>query len=193
MSQKGYIQVYTGDGKGKTTAAIGLAIRAIGAGKKVCIIQFMKSLAYSEQKVLKSMPGITLITIGKPYFIAKEGMLTPEQLKAFGSAVTVYPAGHPPKEYRDMVLHGIDQAVEAVSGQYDVVILDEYNMACWYDLATDEDTERILAARKPETELIVTGRNAPKLLLDKADLITEMKKIRHYYDKGVEARKGIED
>lgn len=193
MPQKGYIQVYTGDGKGKTTAAIGLAIRAIGAGKKVCIIQFMKSLAYSEQKVLKSMPGITLITIGKPYFIAKEGMLTPEQLKAFGSAVTVYPAGHPPKEYRDMVLRGIDQAVEAVSGQYDVVILDEYNMACWYDLATDEDTKRILAARKPETELVITGRNAPQLLLDKADLITEMKKIRHYYDKGVEARKGIED
>lgn len=193
MSEKGYIQVYTGDGKGKTTAAIGLAIRAIGAGKNVCIIQFMKSLAYSEQKVLKSMPGITLITIGKPYFIAKEGMLTPEQLKAFGSAVTVYPAGHPPKEYRDMVLAGIDQAVEAVSGAYDVVILDEYNMAAWYDLATDDDTRRILDARAPSTELVITGRNAPKLLLDRADLITEMKKIRHYYDKGVEARKGIED
>lgn len=193
MSEKGYIQVYTGDGKGKTTAAIGLAIRAIGAGKTVCIIQFMKSLAYSEQKVLKSMPGITLITIGKPYFIAKEGMLTPEQLKAFGSAVTVYPAGHPPKEYRDMVLAGIDQAVEAVSGAYDVVILDEYNMAAWYDLATDDDTRRILDARAPSTELVITGRNAPKLLLDRADLITEMKKIRHYYDKGVEARKGIED
>lgn len=193
MAEKGYIQVYTGDGKGKTTAAIGLAIRAIGAGKKVCIIQFMKSLAYSEQKVLKSMPGITLITIGKPYFIAKEGMLTPEQLKAFGSTVTIYPAGHPPKEYRDMVLRGIDQAVEAVSGPYDVVILDEYNMAAWYDLATDADTQRILDARAPSTELVITGRNAPKLLLDRADLITEMKKIRHYYDQGVEARKGIED
>ncbi len=193
MPQKGYIQVYTGDGKGKTTAAIGLAIRAIGAGKKVCIIQFMKSLAYSEQKVLKTLPGITLITIGKPYFIAKEGMLTEAQLKAFGSAVTVYSAGHPPEEYRNMVLRGIDQAVDAVSGAYDVVILDEYNMACWYDLATDDDTRRILAARKPNVELIFTGRNAPKLLMDTADLITEMRKIRHYYDKGVDARKGIED
>lgn len=193
MPEKGYIQVYTGDGKGKTTAAIGLAIRAIGAGKKVCIIQFMKSLAYSEQKVLKTLPGITLITIGKPYFIAKEGMLTEAQLKAFGSAVTVYPAGHPPEEYRNMVLRGIDQAVDAVSGAYDVVILDEYNMACWYDLATDDDTRRILAARNPNVELIFTGRNAPKLLMDTADLITEMKKIRHYYDKGVDARKGIED
>lgn len=193
MKQKGYIQVYTGDGKGKTTAAIGLAIRAIGAGKKVCIIQFMKSLAYSEQKILKTLPGITLITIGKPYFIAKEGMLTPEQLKAWGNAVTVYPAGHPPKEYRNMVLDGIEKAVEVVSGAYDMVILDEYNMACWYDLATDEDTKRILAARAPETELIVTGRNAPEIILKAADLVTEMRKVKHYYDKGVQARKGIED
>lgn len=193
MTQRGYIQVYTGDGKGKTTAAIGLAVRAVGAGKKVCIIQFMKSLAYSEQKVLSSLPGITLITVGKPYFIAKEGMLTKEQLEAWGDQVTVYPAGHPPADYRAMILGGVDKAVEAVAGGYDMVILDEYNMACWYDLATDEDTEHILAARRPETELIVTGRNAPQKLLDAADLITEMKKIRHYYDSGVAARKGIED
>lgn len=190
---KGYIQVYTGDGKGKTTAAIGLAIRAIGAGHTVCIIQFMKSLAYSEQKVLKSLPGITLITIGKPYFIAKEGMLTEEQLKDFGDAITVYPPGHPPAEYRNMVLKGVDQAVSAVSSGYDLVILDEYNMAVWYDLATEEDTKRILAARKPEVELVFTGRNAPQYILDAADLITEMKKIRHYYDKGVQGRIGIED
>ena len=81
---KGYIHVYTGDGKGKTTAAVGLAIRAVGAGKKVCILQFMKSFAYSEQKILQSLPGITLITLGKPYFIAKEGMLTDEQRKNMG-------------------------------------------------------------------------------------------------------------
>ena len=86
---KGYIQVYTGDGKGKTTAAIGLAIRSIGAGHRVCIIQFMKSLAYSEQKILKSLPGITLITLGKPYFISKEGMLTEEEMKAWGDKVTI--------------------------------------------------------------------------------------------------------
>lgn len=190
---KGFIEVYTGDGKGKTTAAIGLAIRAIGAGKKVCIIQFMKSLAYSEQQVLKNLPGITLITLGKPYFIAKEGMLTDEEIKAWGDKLVVYPAGHPPKDYRNMVLKGIDDAVKAVSGSYDVVILDEYNMACWYELATDEDTKRILSARKENVELVFTGRNAPEAVLDAADLITEMKKIRHYYDKGIMGRKGIEN
>lgn len=189
---EGRIQIYTGDGKGKTTAAIGLAIRAVGAGKTVCFIQFMKSLAYSEQKILQSIPGITLVTVGKPYFIAKEGMLTDEEIKAWGSALTVYPAGHPPKDYRDLVLDGIEKAVNAVQ-TYDVVILDEYNMACWYDLATDDDTRRILAARNPKTELVVTGRGAPECLLAVADLVTEMKKIKHYYDKGVQARKGIEN
>jgi len=190
---KGFIEVYTGDGKGKTTASIGLAIRAIGAGKKVCIIQFMKSLAYSEQQVLKNLPGITLITLGKPYFIAKEGMLTDEEIKAWGDKLVVYPAGHPPKDYRNMVLKGIDDAVKAVSGSYDVVILDEYNMACWYELATDADTKRILSARKENVELVFTGRNAPEAVLDAADLITEMKKVRHYYDKGIMGRKGIEN
>ena len=192
MENEGKIQVYTGDGKGKTTAAIGLAIRAVGAGKTVCIIQFMKSLAYSEQKVLQEIPGITLVTVGKPYFIAKEGMLTDEEIKAWGAALVVYPAGHPPKEYRNMVLAGIEKAIDAVQ-TYDVVILDEYNMAAWYDLATDDDTKRILSARAPSCELIFTGRNAPQILMEKADLITEMKKIRHYYDAGLDARKGIEN
>ncbi len=192
--KKGYIQVYTGDGKGKTTAAVGLAIRAAGAGQKVCIIQFMKSLAYSEQKVLQTIPGITLITVGKPYFIAKEGMLTEEQLKTWGRDVVIYPAGHPPEEYKKMIDGGIQKAVDALqSGRYGVVILDEYNMACWYDLADDADTEKILHARRPETELVITGRNAPEKILDAADLITEMKKIRHYFDQGVTGRKGIED
>ena len=129
----------------------------------------------------------------KPYFIAKEGMLTEEEIKAWGDKLVVYPAGHPPKEYRDMIRKGIDDAIGAVSGPYDVVILDEYNMACWYDLATEEDTKEILAARRPEVELVFTGRNAPSYILDAADLITEMKKIRHYYDKGVMGREGIED
>ena len=153
----------------------------------------MKSLAYSEQKVLQSLDGITLTTLGKPYFIAKEGMLTEEEIKAWGNHVRIYPTGHPPEEYRAMILDGINQAVQAVSGEYDLVILDEYNMACWYDLATEEDTKRILSARAPGVELVFTGRNAPSYILEVADLITEMKKIRHYYDKGVPQRKGIGD
>lgn len=88
---KGYIEVYTGDGKGKTTAAIGLAVRAVGAGKKVCFIQFMKSLAYSEQKILQGLPGLTLITLGKPYFIAKEGMLSEEESQSLGLRIARLP------------------------------------------------------------------------------------------------------
>lgn len=75
----------------------------------------MKSLAYSEQKILQSLPGITLITLGKPYFIAKEGMLTDEQRKTWGNHIRIYPAGHPPKDYREMTLKGIEQAIDAVS------------------------------------------------------------------------------
>lgn len=144
-------------------------------------------------KILKSLPGLTLITVGKPYFLVKEGTLSEEAIRTMGPDVRVYTPGHPPEDYRAMIRKGVDQAVNAVSGAYDVVILDEYNMAAWYELASEEDTERILKARNPGTELIFTGRNAPELLLQKADLITEMKKIRHYYDKGVMARKGIED
>lgn len=190
---KGYIHVYTGDGKGKTTAAIGLAIRALGAGKKVCMIQFMKSLAYAEQDLLRTLPNFTLITLGKPYFLVKEGTMSEKDLKAMGNNVRVYTPGHPPKEYKDMIDGGLEKALAAVSGEYDLVILDEYCMAYWYDLVTDDDTLRILEARNPSVELVFTGRNAPPLLMEKADLITEMKKIRHYYDKGVMARKGVED
>lgn len=190
---KGYIHVYTGDGKGKTTAAIGLAIRALGAGKKVCMIQFMKSLAYAEQDLLRTLPNFTLITLGKPYFLVKEGTMSEKDLKAMGNNVRVYTPGHPPKEYKDMIDAGLEKALAAVSSEYDLVILDEYCMAYWYDLVTDDDTLRILEARNPSVELVFTGRNAPPLLMEKADLITEMKKIRHYYDKGVMARKGVED
>ena len=91
------LQIYTGNGKGKTTAAIGLAIRCLGAGKKVYFAQFMKTLSYSEQTILQRFaPDLTLQTSGKPYFIAKEGMLTDEQIAQWGDMIRVYPAGNPP-------------------------------------------------------------------------------------------------
>lgn len=189
-----YVQVYTGDGKGKTTAAIGLAIRAVGAGKKVLLLQFMKSKVYSEHNVLPDIPGITLETVGKPFFIIQKGMKTQEELKRWGDEVVVFEAGNPPADYVKLIEKGYERARAAVSsGDYDVVILDEYNMALFFDLISWKKTKDLLEKRNPQVELIFTGRGAPKELLEAADLVTEMKEIKHYYTKGVNARLGIEN
>lgn len=189
----GYIQVYTGDGKGKTTAAIGLAIRAVGAEKKVLILQFMKSLAYSEQKVLQQIPGITLETVGKPFFIAKKGTFSEEDLESIREEVVVFEPGKPPADYVALIHEGLKRAKEAISsGDYDVVILDEYNMALYFDLLTWKETEELLDARHENVEVVFTGRGAPKALLDRADLVTDMVEVKHYYTQGIEARRGIE-
>ncbi|WP_251423614.1 cob(I)yrinic acid a,c-diamide adenosyltransferase [Veillonella agrestimuris] len=191
---KAYVQVYTGEGKGKTTAAIGLAIRAIGAGKKVLFLQFMKSKVYSEHNVLPSLENMTLETVGKPFFIIKEGMKSKEELAKWGDEVVVFESGNPPKDYVGLIETGYRRAVEAIqSGDYDLVILDEYNMALFFDLISWEQTEALLKARHPQTELVFTGRGAPEALIDAADLVTEMKEVKHYYLQGVMARKGIEN
>lgn len=191
---KGYVQVYTGDGKGKTTAAIGLAIRAIGAGKRVLLLQFMKSKVYSEHAILESLPGITLETVGKPFFIIPKGMKSEEELARWGDEVVVFEAGNPPQEYIDLIKKGYDRALEAVqSNEFDMVIVDEYNMALFFELISWEDTKQLLDVRNPSIELIFTGRGAPKALIEAADLVTEMKEIKHYYTKGVNARLGIEN
>lgn len=191
---KGYVQVYTGDGKGKTTAAIGLAIRAIGAGKRVLLLQFMKSKVYSEHAILESLPGITLETVGKPFFIIPKGMKSEEELARWGDEVVVFEAGHPPQKYIDLIKKGYDRALEAVqSNEFDMVIVDEYNMALFFELISWEDTKQLLDVRNPSIELIFTGRGAPKALIEAADLVTEMKEIKHYYTKGVNARLGIEN
>lgn len=190
---KAYVQVYTGDGKGKTTAAIGQAIRAVGAGKKVLLLQFMKSKVYSEHNVLPKIKGITLQTVGKPFFIIKEGMKTKEELARWGDEVVVFEAGHPPADYVELIEKGYQTALEAVSsGEYDIVILDEYNMALFFDLISWDKTKVLLQTRNPEVELIFTGRGAPQELIAVADLVTEMKAVKHYYTQGVNARLGIE-
>ena len=189
------IEVYTGAGKGKTTAAIGLAVRALGAGLRVYIMQFMKSLAYSEQKVLQGFaPQLALYTTGKPFFIAKEGMLTEEERAAWGEDVVVFPQGEPPADYLQLMQDGFAKAAEAArSGAWDVVILDELNVALFFELISREAVESLLNDLPPEREIVLTGRNAPDWLLARADLVTEMREVRHYYAKGVAARKGIEN
>lgn len=189
----GYVQVYTGNGKGKTTAAIGLAIRAIGAEKKVFFLQFMKSKVYSEHNILPTIPNLTLETVGKPFFVAKKGMLKESDFSQLQGEVVVFEEGHPPAEYVALIHEGYERALAILSaGEYDVVILDEYNMALYYELISWEDTERLLNQRGTDTELVFTGRCAPQKLIDAADLVTDMQEVKHYYTKGVDARLGIE-
>lgn len=193
------IQVYTGDGKGKTTAAVGLAVRALGAGKSVYMIQFMKGRAYAEQKILAGLEHLRLEVTGKPFFVAKEGMLTEEERAAWGDEVVVFAEGRPPEDYVKELEAGLLHAVQAIEERKtDVLILDEINVALHFGLIRRELAEELLArlgeaaAAGNDIELICTGRKAPDWLLNRADLITEMREVRHYYQKGIEARKGIE-
>ncbi len=169
---KGYVQVYTGNGKGKTTAALGLALRAAGAGLRVYIAQFVKGMPYSEHKALERFQDlITVRLFGRCCFIEREPQ--PEDIEA--------------------ARKGLDEVLAVVaSGRYDVVILDEANIATHFRLFSAEDLLRVLDARPDHVELVVTGRYAHPALLERADLITEMLEARHYYAKGVAARPGIE-
>lgn len=170
--KKGYVQVYTGQGKGKTTAALGLALRAAGAGLKIFILQFIKNNDYSELKALKRFSDL----------------VTVEQ---FGCGFLFNRS--PESEDRDAVRKGLERAKSvAASGQYDLVILDEANVLIKYALLSEQDCLDIIALKAENTELVFTGRHASPGLMQAADLVTEMKAIKHYFEKGVTARPGIE-
>ena len=167
----GCVQVYTGNGKGKTTAAIGLAIRALGAGMRVYFAQFLKSGDYSEKNVLKTLDNLVLRQYGAGGFITR----------------------HPSDEDRAMASRGVEEARETLrSGAYDLVILDEVNVACSLGLITKNDVLSLLRERRDPTELVLTGRNAAPELIEAVDLVTEMRDVKHYFAAGVTARKGIE-
>lgn len=169
---QGYVQVYTGDGKGKTTAALGLAMRAAGAGLNVFIGQFIKSMAYSEIKALERFSDrITLRQFGRGCFIR----------------------GNPCQADKDVARQALDAVGAALqSGDYDVVIADEANVACQCRIVTEDDLLALIAARPDHVELVLTGRGAPPSVIAQADLVTEMQAVKHYYQKGVKAREGIE-
>lgn len=175
---QGYIQVYTGDGKGKTTAAFGLAVRALCAGKSVYVGQFVKSMKYHETRIeeLFSMAGesfghIRIEQLGRGCFIDKN----PE-------AVDI-----------EMAHEGLRRCADYMrSGKYDVVILDELCIALHFGLLRLDEVLGVLAQRNPHTEVVITGRKAPQGLIDVADLVTEMREIKHYYNEGVLSRDGIE-
>jgi cob(I)alamin adenosyltransferase len=169
---KGYIQVYTGDGKGKTTAALGLAIRAAGAGLKVFIGQFIKMGEYSEIKALKRFEDlITVEQFGRGRFI--QGKPSVEDIKA--------------------AQKGLEKIIAILSsGEHKVVIMEEANVAVKIGLLSVQDILKIIAAKPQDVELVITGRGADPRIIEKADLVTEMKEIKHYFQQGVAARVGIE-
>jgi cob(I)alamin adenosyltransferase len=169
---KGYIQVYTGNGKGKTTAALGLAIRAAGAGLKVFIAQFIKMGEYSEIKALKRFKD--LITV--------EQFGTGRFIKDKPSASDI-----------EIARKGIEKIKAAfTSGQYNVVIMEEANVAAKLGLLSVENILKIMDEKPKDVELVITGRGADSRIIEKADLVTEMKEVKHYFQKGVKARTGIE-
>ena len=168
----GYIHVYTGNGKGKTTAALGLALRATGAGLKVYIGQFMKKRNYSELKSLeKFSESITIEQFGRQRFI--------------GQKVT--------EEDKLLAQEGFEKVKKVIDdGKYNLIILDEINVALSYGLLKEDEVIEIIKCRPKAQEIVLTGRNAPNKIVELADLVTEMKEIKHYFKHGVKARKGIE-
>lgn len=194
-AMKGYVQIYTGNGKGKTTAALGLTLRALGAGKKVCFVQFMKATGYSEHKMMSELSkNLTWKTLGKPFFIAKDGHISDRELKSYGGNCVVFESGHPPEEYVKVIAEGFEEAkAAAMSGEYDLVVLDEINCAMYFGLISTARVLDLISAKAKNTELVLTGRGAPREIIDAADLVTEMNEIKHYYQRGIEARKGIEN
>lgn len=169
---KGLIQVYFGNGKGKTTAALGQAFRAAGRNQKILIVQFMKKWDYGELHSVKQIPQITLKTFGTKDFVYK------------GKAREI--------DYEEAKKAFKEGVQGAKSGQYDMVIFDELNVALDFELLELSHVLNFLEEKPPEVEVIITGRNAPKQIIDRADLVTEMREIKHPYQKGIPARIGIE-
>ena len=168
----GLIHVYTGNGKGKTTAAIGLGIRALGNGLKVLMIQFMKGRRYSELDALEQVKDFTVVQFGRDEFVSKKN---PEKIDI------------------DLAQKGISYAREVLQKNlFDVVILDEINVAVDFQLIALDDVLNLLKLKPKTMELILTGRYAPPELIKRADVVSEVLEIKHPYQKGIQSRKGID-
>lgn len=171
--EKGLVQVYTGNGKGKSSAAFGLALRAIGRGLKVYIIQFIKGgFDYGELYIVDKLPNLTLKAFGR------------------GKFVTEKPPGKADVELAEEALALAEEVVK--SGEYDIVILDEINVALNLKLIQIEKVLELIKNKPKHVELVLTGRYAPNEIIEAADLVTEMKEVKHPFNKGFQARKGIE-
>jgi cob(I)alamin adenosyltransferase len=169
---EGQVQVYTGDGKGKTTAALGLAVRAAGHGLRTYIGQFMKGQPYGEIEALSGHPLITIEQYGGTHCVRREDVTAEDVTRA---------------------RRGLAQGLAAMlSGRYAIVVLDEVNVAVWFGLLSTEEVLAFLGRRPTAVEVVLTGRRAPAEVMARAGLVTEMREVKHYYHAGVPARDGIE-
>ena len=169
----GTVQVYTGNGKGKTTAALGQALRAAGHGQRVIVIQFMKGqINYGELKATEKVPGVEIEQYGLPTFVER---------------------GNPSPKDRELARKGFERAKQVVQGaSYDMVCLDEINVAVDYGLIGLSELLDLIKGKPPEVELVLTGRYAAPEVIELADLVTEMREVKHHFQKGIQAREGIE-
>ncbi|MFP4169510.1 MAG: cob(I)yrinic acid a,c-diamide adenosyltransferase [Methanomassiliicoccales archaeon] len=172
MAKLGLLHVYTGNGKGKSSAAFGLALRALGQGLRVCVIQFNKDTTYSgEYRASQDLEGL--------------------ELRQFGSGSFV--RGEPSEEDVRLTREGLEYAARAMaSGKFDMVILDELNVAVHLKILTAQEALEAIRGRLEEVEVVVTGRYATEELIQEADYVTEMRMVKHPFDRGVRARRGIE-
>ncbi len=171
---RGLVQIFTGNGKGKTTAALGTVLRAAGHGLNISVIFFIKGhFAQGEYKTLRTLPNVKVTAFGLRRFIDYNGAVNPKEKTQAKAALAAARA-------------------DITGGKYDLVVLDEINCACFFGLIKPEDVRQLIKDKPRHVELILTGREADKKLIEAADLVTEMRKIKHPFDKGIEARKGIE-
>lgn len=171
---QGLVMVFTGNGKGKTTAALGMALRAWGQGLKILVLQFIKGgSVYGELLACKKMPGFEIRALGEGFIRNAREDQMPDHLlaarKTLGAA-----------------------REEILSGNWDMIILDEINYAVGFGLIAEEDVLELIKVKPPSLHLVLTGRNAPAGVVEAAGLVTEMKEIKHPYAKGIKAQKGVE-
>lgn len=170
---KGLVQIFTGDGKGKTSAALGEIIRALGQGLRVYIVHFMKGYySYGERGILSKLPNIKMASFGEKEFVDPTNIKPDE------------------KEQARLALAAAREAV--FSGSYDLVVMDEINIAAAWKLIELDEVVKLIRDKPQNVELVLTGRGADAKLIELADLVTEMVKVKHPYDKGIEARRGID-
>lgn len=174
-ARRGLVMIFTGNGKGKTTAALGMSLRAWGQGMRVLVVQFLKSSSWptGERDAAEHLEGFDILPMGLGFVRGQ----SEEELRP----------------HREAAKNAVVAAREAMaSNERDILVLDEVFVALALGLLTEQDVHAVLDARPQSMHLVLTGRGAPQAVVDRADLVTEMREIKHHYNQGIEAQKGVE-